>query len=178
MERWKRISDSPYDVSNMGRVRLNRSTRTGTRAGQILKPELAREGYLRICLYCVGGKPRVGIHVLVARAFVPNPKKMPEVNHKDTDKTNNRARNLEWTTRSGNQIHALLLRRHRKGYRRLPGGRWTASIQTNGKRTFLGYFGTEREVKVARRNAEKKFWGQFSKRAISAAFKTVERKED
>lgn len=42
------------------------------------------------------------VHVLVAKHFVPNPNGLSEVNHKDEDKSNNRADNLEWCTRSYN----------------------------------------------------------------------------
>ncbi len=46
------------------------------------------------------------VHRLVAQAFIPNPDGLPEVNHKNLDKYDNRVENLEWTTKVGNQEHA------------------------------------------------------------------------
>lgn len=57
------------------------------------------------------------IHRIAALTFIPNPKKLPQVNHKDGNKQNNNVDNLEWCDNSQNQIHAIKnnLRKVNKG---------------------------------------------------------------
>ena len=65
-----------------------------------------RQGYPQIHLY-VGGRPRVFlVHRLIAEAWKIKPSWATEVNHKNGDKTDNRASNLEWVTRAMNAKHA------------------------------------------------------------------------
>ena len=47
-------------------------------------------------------------NILVAKAFLPNPNNLPEVNHKDCNKYNNKVTNLEWVSKHGNMIHASI----------------------------------------------------------------------
>ena len=95
-----------YKVSNFGNVvSLPKGDGNGCRE-RLLKVDLCRT-YACVSL-CKGGKvTRLANHVLVARAFIPNPDNKPLVNHKDLDKFNNFVDNLEWVTSSENAIHAL-----------------------------------------------------------------------
>lgn len=48
----------------------------------------------------------VGVHILVAKAFIPNPDGLPEVNHKDFDRSNYSVENLEWCTHRNNVLYS------------------------------------------------------------------------
>ena len=48
-----------------------------------------------------GGKKKVSVAYLVAQSFVPNPDNLPYVRHKDGNKLNNHADNLEWSDTKG-----------------------------------------------------------------------------
>lgn len=87
-----------YRVSECGTVLGKR--------GKPLIPFDNGRGYGIVSLL-VGGKVLTkAVHRLVAEAWVENPKALPEVNHKDCDKWNNRAGNLEWCTRGYNIKYA------------------------------------------------------------------------
>ena len=81
-----------YSVSNFGRVRNDRYNR-------IMEGYTDNYGYRQVCIRNDLNQVKyVKIHRLVALAFIPNPYGLPEVNHKDEDKTNNYDWNLEWGT--------------------------------------------------------------------------------
>lgn len=106
-EIWKDIRgfEGIYQVSNMGRVRsLDRwsnDERHRRLKGKILKPNKDRYGYLKIGLL---NKVRITyqVHRLVALHFVSGYKEGLIVNHKDEDRSNNQADNLEWCTQQYN----------------------------------------------------------------------------
>lgn len=68
-------------------------------------------GYKAVALRVFDGQKSIQrllkIHRLVAEYFIPNPQKLPVVNHKDGNKENNVVENLEWCTVKENTIHAL-----------------------------------------------------------------------
>lgn len=96
MEIWKDIEgyEGKYQVSSWGRVKSLNYRRTGKE--KILKLDKCEDGYLRIKLLNNGKIYRFRVHRLVAKAFIPNPYNLPQVNHKDENPENNRVDNLEW----------------------------------------------------------------------------------
>lgn len=95
MEIWRDIEGYPnYQISNMGRVKSLGNNKT--RKEKILKSGKNEKGYLIVNLFKEGKGKSFKVHRLVATAFLPNPNNLPQVNHKDENKTNNRVDNLEY----------------------------------------------------------------------------------
>lgn len=119
IEVWKTVRGFPsYEVSSYGRVRsVDRiSSRNGSSAlihGAELKQRKDPRGYLRVTLYA-GARDNckhMSVHRLVADTFIPNPNGLACVNHKDEDKLNNRAENLEWCTHKYNSNYGTAIAR-------------------------------------------------------------------
>lgn len=114
MEIWKPIPDycDHYEVSNMGRVRSKdrytahpRNKRMSTlRRGKILKSELDKYGYPVVTLSKNNRQKTYKVHRLVALAFIPNPGNLPQIDHINSLKYDNRPNNLRWCTTQQNTI--------------------------------------------------------------------------
>ena len=101
-----------YQVSNYGKVRSldrvikEKTGKTQTLKGRVLKLRINPGGYYYVGLGKNGTKATFAIHQLVAQAFIPNPYNKKTVNHLDGNKLNNSVANLEWSTYSENLEHA------------------------------------------------------------------------
>jgi HNH endonuclease len=92
-----------YECAADGRIR-----KVGTK--RVLKPQRTNGDYMQVRLYHAGGvaDPKTGrvpstacrVHIVIAKAWVPNPLGLPTVHHIDNDETNNAASNLRWATQS------------------------------------------------------------------------------
>ena len=104
MEIWKPIVGTKgfVEVSNEGRVR---SLLRGE--PRILKTQVDNKGYHRIRVTIEREKMSYKVHREVAKAFIHNPDNLPQVNHKDGNKSNNAVDNLEWISNRDNAHHAI-----------------------------------------------------------------------
>lgn len=104
MEIWKDIKGfrELYQVSNLGRIRRKDTLK-------VLKPLTISKGYKGVRLYKTTEKATTKkIHRLVAEYFIDNPLDLPQVNHKDGNKSNNKVDNLEWCSNEYNMNHAIV----------------------------------------------------------------------
>ena len=102
-ENWKLVNEAgklktkgDYYISDKGNFYSTFSKRC-------IKPQKDHKGYY----YVEIGRKKYKIHRLVAKYFLPNPNNLPQVNHIDCDKSNNKVTNLEWVTNRENYEHAL-----------------------------------------------------------------------
>lgn len=116
-EEWKTILEAPdYEVSENGKFR-NKVTKkeVRTRVGK-------RNGYAQINLQVETkgkrGRKTFRAHRLVAKAFIPNPDNLPQVDHINGIKTDNCVKNLEWVTGLENTRRA-----YRNGLAKLSSGK-------------------------------------------------------
>lgn len=117
-EIWKDIAgyDGLYQVSNLGRVKsVLRIVQNGNKQRRvderIMIPVKTKGGYIRVTLKDHGRNKTKTIHRLVAEAFIPNKSNLPQINHKDEDKTNNKVENLEWCTAQYNSTYGTRISR-------------------------------------------------------------------
>ena len=80
-----------------------------------LKTGMHEDGYVKADHSINGKLIYTSMHREVAKAFIPNPKNLPQVNHKDGVKTNNHYTNLEWVTLQENNLHCCRVLGHRTG---------------------------------------------------------------
>ena len=109
------VYEGLYKVSNWGRIlSLNYN---GTGKAELMNPGTDTNGYFYVGLWKNGKRKTCSVHRLVAFTFLDNPDNLPQVNHKDEDKTNNfvflnedgtvnkEKSNLEWKSPKGNVNH-------------------------------------------------------------------------
>lgn len=96
-----------YAITSCGKVWSYRSQK-------FLKPRNDKDGYLLVNLSNNGQRKTFKVHRLVADAYIPNKEEKETVNHKDENKQNNCVNNLEWLTRTENNLYGTRIERTKK----------------------------------------------------------------
>lgn len=114
IELWKEVDgyNGRYEVSSYGRIKSYAQDKI---SGKIKVGNPTKKGYLTFLFYDEKGhKKWIPVHRIVAMAFIDNPKNLPQINHKDEDKTNNHIDNLEWCTNEYNNHYGTRIQRASK----------------------------------------------------------------
>lgn len=126
------------------------------------KTTISKSGYEQILLFMNGTCKSFLVHRLVAMSFIPNnnPDNLDQINHKDFNRLNNSASNLEWSNNYLNNKHRAQNMSLRTSdfvgvYLHKLSKRWNAQIGENGRNKFIGSFATEQEAINARESYNK-----------------------
>lgn len=160
IEIWKDVItyEGWYQVSSFGNVRTFRAkgrgvSNTQMKEPRLLKPFKDRGGYVNVKLTKDKIEKTIMIHRLVATAFLENPNNLEQVNHIDSNRSNNNVSNLEWVSREENQAHGYLKRNFSSKYLgvsfKKDKNRWDAVVHKNGVSKYIGRFKTELEAYCA-----------------------------
>lgn len=161
-EVWKSVHGGEYhhEVSSNGRIRSAFSK-------SIVRPFTSSNGYLSAPLGSKRGGKRalMSVHRVVARAFIGECPANMVCNHKDGDKHNNSASNLEYITQRENCTHSRISKGLVGASYKKANGKWASQMRIKGRITHLGYYSTESEahnaymVKLKELKEENKYAG-------------------
>lgn len=149
-EKFKYISDCEkrYKISNYGCVFFKKNN-----TWNLKKTSTTPDGYLKMVIRSNGIDKTYVLSRLVAIYFIENKNNHPQINHKNGDKLDNRACNLEWVNSRENRTHKVISTHKANGVNRLIGAkfcnfikRWTSRISVNGHQRYLGSFLFEEEA--------------------------------
>lgn len=121
-EEWRDVVgyEGLYKISNKGRIKsLQRTAKSKngsirTVSEKLRKINKNKSGYLMVILNKEGEKKGLKLHRLVAQSFLDNPENLPQVNHRNENKQDNRVENLEWCTQDYNNKYGTRTERTSK----------------------------------------------------------------
>lgn len=152
MEVWKDVVgyEGIYQISNYGTLKsLDRLDRKGRIThGKIISTKKNNRQYIQVHLLKDGKEKMALLHRLVAQAFIPNPNNYAQVNHKDENKDNNNANNLEWCTNIYNRRYGTGYQRsvEKHDYKKLAKLNSKRVIQLDSEENILNIFNSIREA--------------------------------
>ena len=113
-EEWREVAgtNGRYYVSNKGRV-----LSLCLDGYKLMQPFICGDGYYYVDLRKDGKDLKSRVHRLVAEAFIDNPEDKPIVHHRDTNRRNNKASNLQWMTEAEHAAAHLKINQERKKQR-------------------------------------------------------------
>ena len=158
MEEWRAVPgyEGLYEVSSYGRVksidRYVKSKSYRLHKGKVLSPGKDRNGYLFVVLSYNGKHKGITVHRLVAESFIPNPDNLPQVNHKDEDKTNNNVDNLEWCDAKYNSNYGTARIRERET--KIKNGYWTGLSREEYMKEYMKEYRVKNREKIREKNRE------------------------
>ena len=158
IEEWRPIEgfEGLYEVSNTGRVRsLDRyDSNNHFLKGKVLSLLKGKYGYLQVNLHYNGKMYKKYVHRIVAQTFILNPYNLPEVNHRDEDKTNNRVDNLEFCDRTYNMNFGTRQERYRNTM--LERGHWTGLSRKESMKKYSKKYYQENKDRICEQ--QKKYY--------------------
>lgn len=114
-EIWKDIPgfEGVYMASNLGNIKSVARIDLGGRKWKekVLSKNIVK-GYYHVGLHHNHVNKNYTVHRLVAKAFIPNPNNLPQINHKDENKLNNDVNNLEWCDARYNNNYGTRIERY------------------------------------------------------------------
>ena len=130
-----------YQASTYGRAR---SLKRNTTPGKLLKPSNNKNGYFHIVLSNNGNTKIISLQRAVAKTFIPNPSKYPQVNHKNENKADNRVENLEWCSSEHNINYGT---RNNRVSKKMTNGKLSKSVlQYDIQGTLIKQYPSTKEV--------------------------------
>lgn len=126
-----------YDVSRDGIVRsldreyVNSRGQRRKVKSHILTTSVDKYGYEKVTLCCYDKTIYTTVHRLVAEKYIPNPNNLPQVNHKNENRLDNRVENLEWCTPKYNSSYGTRTERSARA-RSIP----IIAINSEGNETY------------------------------------------
>lgn len=103
---WVDGQEGNYEISTLGNVRSYKRSKDGNPSP--IKPCLDGRGYFNFTVTINGRYHTLPIHIVSAKAFLPNPNKYKLVRHLNDNKKDNRLVNLAWGTHMDNRNDAII----------------------------------------------------------------------